>query len=289
MSVATLRDYSSDLVETPTGRFAAARWNWFEVQLARLAFIGLLLLVWQFVPSIPSVPRHVHFLNRFFISSPTEVATTLWQLITGSGGRPLLWPYVTYTLRSTFFGVVIGLVAGSLLGLIASNDLRVRQVFTPFVYAGNAIPKIAIIPIVIVMLGPGANSSIAVASLSAFFLVFFNAFAGGRSVPAEMIQNARLLGARPLGVMMRIRLMYVGQWTFEAMPNAISHALLTVVTAEVLSGSNGVGRLIVLGLANLDSSLTFAVVIILSVLGIALVALVELTRGRVLHWAPGEK
>ena len=277
-----------DLIETPMGRFTVRRWGWVRVNLTRIAVLGAILLLWEYLPEWSVVTHQAHFLNRFFVSSPVEVSKTLWGLLIGSQGRPKLWAYLTDTLKSTVFGSAIGVGVGSTLGLLASNDFRVRQTVTPFVYAANAVPKIAIIPVIIVMLGPGARTTISVGSLAAFFMVFFNAFNGGRAVPMETLQNARMLGARPRHVMFDIRLMYVVQWTFAAMPNAISHALLAVVTAEVLSGSNGMGRLIVLSLGDLDSSLTFSVVVVLAVTGIVLVSVVELARRKILFWAPGD-
>lgn len=270
------------------GRFTVRRWGWVRVNITRIVLVALLLLLWEYLPDMSFATHQAHFLNRFFISSPIAVSKTLWGLLIGSGGRPDLWAYLADTLKSTLLGASFGTLIGSTLGLLASNDVRVRQTLTPFVYAANAVPKIAIIPIIIVMLGPGTHTTVVVGTLAAFFMVFFNAFNGGRSVPVETIQSARMMGARQSGVMLHIRLMYVVQWTFAAMPNAISHALLAVVTAEVLSGSNGMGRLIVLSLSNLDSSLTFAVVVVLSLTGIVLVSVVELARKKILFWAPGE-
>jgi NitT/TauT family transport system permease protein len=286
---ATMSGAEADLIERRASGFAVRKWGWRRVQLYRLAVVAVALLLWQVLPSIPGLADRFRFLDSFFISSPVDVAKTLWGLLTGTGGQPLVWPYIGETLRATFAGVLIGIVAGAALGLVGSQDLRASQVITPFVYALNALPRIALIPIAIVLLGPSSRAAIAIAAFSTCFMIFFNAFAGGRAVPAEMIQGARLMGAQRLAIMMRIRLMYVAHWVFEAMPYAISHGLLVVVTLEVVGGSDGVGRLIVVGIANLNSALIFAVAVILAAIGIVLASAVEAGRGRLLHWTAGEK
>jgi NitT/TauT family transport system permease protein len=85
-------------------------------------------------------------------------------------------------------------------------------------------------------------------------------------------------------VMLRFRWPYALAWTVAALPNAIAFGLLIVVTTEILSGTAGLGRLILDSTTSLQADLTFAVVIVLSVFGIAFVALTELLRRRWLHW-----
>jgi NitT/TauT family transport system permease protein len=207
-------------------------------------------------------------------------------LITGRG-EPLVWPYLFATLEATAFGFLIGIVGGALMGLILSHDRRVRQVLSPYISAVNSTPKIAIIPIIIIIFGSTINSSVAVSAMLVFFAVFFNAYAGGRGVPVEMLQNVRLMGASGADVMLWVRSMYVILWTFEALPNAISHGLLGVVTAEFLSGVRGIGSLIVQALVQVDATLTFALVVFLSVVGVVLVGATDFLRRRILHWWPG--
>ena len=85
--------------------------------------------------------------------------------------------------------------------------------------------------------------------------------------------------------MFKIRLPYVYQWVFAALPNAISFGLLVVVTTELLTGTQGVGSLLLLATTNLDATLTLALAFLLSMVGLILVSAADLLRGRVLHWA----
>jgi sulfonate transport system permease protein len=258
-----------------------------QTYASRIALVASFLLLWQLLPQIPNVNKVFPVLDTFFLSSPVRVAQTMGNLMTGSGGLPSIWPYVGFTLQATFLGASIGIISGALMGLLLSNDLRLRQVLTPFINAVNSVPKIALIPVFIIVLGPDMQASVAASVWTVFFTVFFNAYAGGRGVPIEMLQNARLLGASPLGMMLHIRLMFVVQWTFAALPNALSHGLLGVVTTELLSGAGGMGSLILQSMVFLNASLTFAIVVFLSVIGVSMVTIADQIRIRVLHWWPG--
>jgi NitT/TauT family transport system permease protein len=81
-----------------------------------------------------------------------------------------------------------------------------------------------------------------------------------------------------------VRLPHVMVWTFAAIPNAVAFGLLTVVTTELLTGSTGIGGLMLIATSNVNASLSFAVVIVMSFVGIVLVTAADRVRRAVLHW-----
>jgi NitT/TauT family transport system permease protein len=254
--------------------------------VARFALLFTLLALWQFLPEVRWIRSIAPAFDPFFISSPAAVAVKVVDLAIGRGA-PLVWPFLGFTLWSMFVGGSLGIVIGVGSGLLLSNDARLRQVLSPFIAALAATPRVALVPIFIIIFGPTMASSVATAVLVVFFTVFFNAFVGGSSLPREVMQNARLMGATKLDMMLKLRLRYVMVWTFAALPNAISFALISVITAEILSGSGGMGRLIVQSLAWSDSTVTFALVLLLSVIGASFVSIAARIKRRALHWWPG--
>jgi NitT/TauT family transport system permease protein len=287
MSVATVK-------RTGTTRRASVpsdkRLGRLQVLLLQLLVLGLFLAGWQWLPRVMAFRHVIPVFDPFFVSSPKDVAVELSKLLTSGSikdGVPQVWPYLTFTLKGMFIGGALGTAIGVMLGLLLSNSEPLRQVFAPFIHALNAMPRIALIPIFIIMLGATLRSSIVTAVVVVFFSVFYNAYSGGTSVPREMMQNAALLGASPLDMILRLRFRYVLVWTFAAIPNAISLSLIAVVTAEILSGSGGVGRLIISALSTENATLTFSLVVLLSVLGVIFVTIAEVVKKRVLHWWPG--
>lgn len=250
----------------------------------QLAVAAVFLLAWEYVPRIGSLQRSTHFLDPFFISSPSRIARELWRLMTGTGGDPSLWGYLWPTVEASIIGVAVGMVLGGAAGLLLSSSRLVADVLHPFAVALNAVPRIALIPIVVILFGPTLKASIVISLMVVFFVAFFSAYEGGRAVDPEMIENARLLGAGTLGIMWHIRLRYVMAWTLAALPLGVTFGIIAVVTGEILTGNGGLGTLIAVADAQVNASLTFAVVVVLSVLGLLFVGLASLMRRRVLHW-----
>lgn len=247
-----------------------------------MVVVGLGL--WEFLPRIESLSDRYKFLDPFFVSSPGDTFTRIVDMATGRNDSFVVWPYLKTTLAATFGGLVIGLFSGGALGLLLSNSQFLQRVTRPFIVAVNATPRVAFIPIIVILFGPTQGASIAISVLVVFFVAFFNAFEGGSTVASHLLQNARVLGASERGVMLRVRLPYVFAWTMAALPVAIAFSLVSVVTAEILTGNAGIGRLITTATSTVDATLTMAVVAYLSVVGATIVALADVMKRRVLHW-----
>lgn len=255
-----------------------------QALLFQALLIAVLLSAWELVPRLPGVSAAVPVLDPFFISSPTRVLDMLASLAMGGAISGPIWPFARETVQNALIGTAAGMLVGAAVGLLLSNDERLNQVVRPFVVAGNAVPRIAIIPIIVILFGASAGTSLATATITGFFTVFFNAYEGGRSLPPQMVDNARVMGATPTQLMRDVRLRYVVAWSFATLPNAVSNGLLTVVTAEILTGYSGMGRLLMLAIGAASASLTVATVVVLSTIGLILVGASEILRARALHW-----
>jgi NitT/TauT family transport system permease protein len=255
-----------------------------RVVAIQLAILVVAMLLWEYLPKVGPIHRHFTFMDPFFISSPSLACKSLYGLATGTAGYPLLWPYARSTIEAAVIGAVVGTLLGAAVGLFLSNSPRVSQVLRPFIVALNAVPRIAIIPIVVVLFGPTLQASVITSITVVFFVVFFNAYEGGQSVPTHMLQNAALLNASQFQLMWDVRRPYVLAWTMAAVPNAVSFGLVSVVTAEVLTGTPGIGRLLYDSVTTVLVSETFALVIVLGVFGVTLLVLANLLRSRALHW-----
>jgi NitT/TauT family transport system permease protein len=254
------------------------------VRTSQLAIVALVLVGWEYVPQIPGAASVSHIFDPFFVSSPTRVARELGDLMTGSNGAPRIWPYVWPTLESAVVGTIIGVVLGAFIGLLLSNWVLLSSIVRPFIVAANAVPRVALIPVIVIIFGITRTASIIVVVLVVLFMAFYNSYEGGISVPSVVIQNAGLLGASRWQILTRVRARYSMAWTLAGLPLAATFALLTVITTEILTGSEGLGTLLSNATVSVNASLTFAVVIVLSVLGLAIVAVAELARARILHW-----
>lgn len=273
---------------TKKGPSAPARPKRLREQLVlngwRLLIVAAFLALWQFIPKIPGISGHVVWLDPFFISAPTSVARRVRDVCTGAHGATTIWSPLWFTVCTALIGTAIAVVLGAAGGLALSNNATAERVFRPIVAALNAVPRIAIVPIVVIIARSAAGADITTSVAVVIGLVFYNALEGGRSVPTEMADSARLMGAKKLDVMMRIRLPYVAAWVFAAMPSAFAFGLVGSVTTEIFTGAPGIGHLLQVAVNTADSTLTFTVVFMLTIVGVTLVQGTEWVRRKALPW-----
>lgn len=254
------------------------------VWLTQIALLLVFLLAWQYLPQIPALKATSHVFDSYFVSSPVRIAKELGNLMTGSEGSPLIWGYVWSTVYASLLGTLIGMVAGAAFGLVLSNFRFLSEVMRPFVIGMNAVPRIALVPIIVIVFGPNQVSCVIISVLVVFFVAFFSAYEGGTSVRQELVQNARLLGASNWRILTAIRLQFVLAWTLASLPLSVTFAVISVVTAEILTGVPGMGSLLGTAAVTGNAALTFGVVIMLAVVGVIITLAADAIRGRVLHW-----
>jgi NitT/TauT family transport system permease protein len=252
--------------------------------LYQVLIVASALSAWQWIPTIHGAAKVSPVLDPFFISSPKRISIELYRLATGSDHTPTIWTPFKNSIVPAIIGTALALVVGVILGLVCSSWRFIDRVSRPFLILFNATPRIVLIPIIILVAGSSTNADVVVGFIVVVFMVFFNAFEGGKSVPPEVMENARIMGAGVWDQLFKIRLPYVLVWTFAILPNAVAFGLTAIVTAELFTGASGMGQLMITAVNTANSDLTFAVVIILAVAALVLITAAELLRKRILHW-----
>ena len=258
-----------------------------KVRLAQIALAVVLIAAWNYLPKIDALSSRYKWLDRFFISSPSLVIRRVRDLLLGTDDFTSVRKPLELTIKDATIGIAIGLVVGAALGLALSSSPTAAAIFRPFVVIGSSIPRIALIPVMVIVLGPTDRASIFSSAIVVFFVVFFNAFEGGRTVKTELLDNAYLLGASTRATMIRVRLPYVLAWTIVALPAAAGYGLIGSVVTEILIGVPGMGQQLITSLESADATSTIALALMLAVLGILLTAVATFLRSRLLFWWEG--
>ena len=208
------------------------------------------------------------------------------DLVLGENGVPKVWPYLQPTLVAAMGGLLIGLAVGGCVGLFLGSFKTAGAVLRPFLVVANSVPLITLIPILIVIFGTGLKQSILVGFVVVFFVTMFNSYEGARSVEVQMLENVQILGASRWQIMWSVRFPYAFAGALSVLPVSLSFSLVSVVTAEILTGSTGMGSLITGAMNTANSTKTFAVVVILTVCALVLLWISDRIKRRVLHWMP---
>jgi len=188
------------------------------------------------------------------------------------------------TLKNTFWGFATGVGTGVLAGLLLGRSAFVARIFEPYIIAFNSIPRIALVPIIILMFGLGDMSKIVTAWVIVAPLVFFNTFEGARAVDRDHIAVARLLGASQWQIMRTVIIPSTMAWVFASLTPAISFSLIGVIVGEFIGAERGLGKLIVEAEARAEAADMMVTIFVLMAVGVALAMSIRRLQGYLLRW-----
>ncbi len=203
--------------------------------------------------------------------------------------RHLLPGHVTTTLVETLegFGLAIGI--GMPVAILIASSSVLEQTIYPALVALNAIPKIAIAPLLVIWMGFGPAPKIAMVVLICFFPIVISTATGLKSTPSEFVDLARSLSASPLQQFVRVRFPASLPYVFVGLKVAITLAVIGAVVGEFVGATKGLGYVIVASGQNANTSLAFAAIVLLSLLSIVLFYILVLAERLLVPWAAHEQ
>jgi NitT/TauT family transport system permease protein len=157
----------------------------------------------------------------------------------------------------------------------------------PVIMGLYAIPKIAIAPLFILWFGLGIIGKIVFAWVVVFFLVFFNTYAGMRSVSQELIDSVKAMGASGWQVLTKVSIPSCIPWILVGLRASLGASLIAAIVGEFVAADTGLGHLIMEGLTLFMTQRVLAVVLLLSLLVIAMDLCLRIMEKRFLKWKPG--
>jgi NitT/TauT family transport system permease protein len=237
------------------------------------AALALVLALWQAAGSLGLV-------NSLFLPTPLAIARAIYLL----GASGALWHHLSWSVMRIGTGWILGTVAGIVVGFAIGLSSLSRSVGITFISALFPIPKIALLPLLILWLGIGEQPKIATIALGVFFSTAISVYSGVDAVPRNLIRMAQSFNA-PFGAIVR-RVIWPG-----ALPSILagfritaSVALLLVVSAEMIGAEYGIGAFVLQAGNLMQTDQLLAGVVILSLFGLAVGRLINLLETRLLHW-----
>jgi NitT/TauT family transport system permease protein len=241
----------------------------------RAGWIAMVLVIalWQLASGL-------RWVNPLFLPAPSAIARAIWQLA-ASGA---LWQHLSWSIMRIGTGWLLGTVAGVIAGFAIGLSSRARGVGITFISALFPIPKIALLPLLILWLGIGEEPKIATIALGVFFSTAISVYSGVDAVPRNLIRMAQSFDV-PFHSIVR-RVIWPG-----ALPSILagfritaSVALLLVVSAEMIGAEFGIGAFVLQAGNLMQTDQLLAGVVILSLFGLAVGKLISVLEARLLHW-----
>ncbi|MGH3290493.1 MAG: ABC transporter permease [Trebonia sp.] len=246
------------------------------------AQVALLIIVfggWQLFTSLKIV-------DPFFFGQPSGIATTLVNWAKHGTGFGSLWQQVWTTMEEAILGFLIGVAGGIVAGVLLGQVRFLSEVLSPYIKAVNALPRIVLGALFVVVFGLGIESKVVLASFLVFFVVFFNAFQGVREVDGNLVNNVRILGASRLQVIRNVVLPSAMTWIIASLHVAFGFAVIGAIVGEILGAQHGLGVLITDSQNNFETNGIFAGMLIITAIALVAEWLISRLERRLLAWRP---
>jgi len=237
---------------------------------AGMLFIGL-LVVWEVYVEVAKLPPYI-------LPAPTKILQVIWE------SRDILLRHTWITLGEILVGFILAMGAGLSLGIAIVYSQVLEKVLYPLVIASQTIPVFAIAPLLIIWFGYGLAPKVFMAAIIAFFPLVVNTVDGLRSVDLELLNLMKTLKATPWQLFLKIRFPAALPFIFSGMRVAVAVSVIGAVFGEWVGSDIGLGFLMKRSNAQLRTDLLFAAIIVLSVLGVGLFALVTVLERFCLPW-----
>jgi NitT/TauT family transport system permease protein len=271
-------------------------WRTVTVNACRLGILLALLALWEWGWQLKTQHHWPmpSMLDPYFVSRPSVIWASFLKLGCFSDIRGFqfclfeneqnIWWAIGATLRNTFWGFLGGVSLGVLAGLVLGRYEILARVFEPYVIAFNSLPRIALVPLIILLFGLGDMSKIVTAWVIVFFVVFFNAFEGARAVDRDHINAARLLGANEWQIALTVVIPSTMGWVFAALTPAVSFSLIGVIVGEFIGAEHGLGKMEVEAEGRGDATVMMVVLFVLMIIGVVLSLAIRRLQAYLLRW-----
>ena len=216
---------------------------------------------------------------QFILPAPSAIAASMvkwWQ--------PLLdnsWQ----TLMTTLIGFFLAIIFGLLLGVAIGSSTLLYVGLYPLLIAFNSVPKVAVVPILVIWFGIGTVPAAITAFLISFFPIVVNVATGIATVEPELRDVLRALGARPSDIIRKIGLPRAMPYFFASLKISITVAFVGSIVAETVASNKGIGHLMILASSRFDVPLVFAGLIVTAAMGVAMYSVAVMVENRMTGWA----
>ena len=236
------------------------------------AVIIAFFVVWELAVRVFNI-------EEFVLPAPSAVLASAWKW------REPIALASWQTFETTIVGFAMAVVVGLLAGTVIGSSSLIYEGFYPALIGFNSIPKVAVVPILVIWFGIGTWPAIITAFLISFFPILVNVATGIATVEPDLKDVLRALGAKQYQIVMKVGLPRAMPYFFASLKIAISVAFVGSILAETVASDKGIGQLMLLASSRFEVPLAFAGLIVTGAMGIAMYVVAALLEGRMTRWA----
>jgi NitT/TauT family transport system permease protein len=234
----------------------------------------VLLALWEIAVRVFEVPI-------FIIPAPSRVFQSLLSMTTSG----LLLSQFIVTFTEALAGFLIALACATVFAIVMTEWKIAERLLYPYFTALQSMPKVAIAPLIVIWFGYGLPSKIVVAALLSFFPMLVSFVEGLKATDEGRLKLMHAMSATRWQTLRYVRIPYSLPFVLAGIELGGLYAMLGAIVAEFVGSSAGIGNWLIAMNVNLDTASTFALLVVLSLYGVAFQKLIAIARGRVLFWA----
>lgn len=265
-----MTSFSSSSTSKAAEVFTSLR-KWFFEARNTIFFVAGLLIFWELAVIVFRIPRYIL----------PSLSSIIRQFIRNFD---LIWEYTLVTGYETLVGFVIAVAIGVPLAMLTAFSRILRQTFYPFAVALEMVPKIAFAPLFVTWFGFGFLPKMIIVFLVCFFPILLNGILGFTSLSQEMVYFSRSTGASQLRMFWKIRLPAALPELFVGLKGAAVNATVGATISEWIGGDAGLGYYIQIATGQLRMDLAFAIIFMLTALGLLLFYIVQMVEKQMIPW-----
>ncbi len=223
--------------------------------------------------------------HPLILPAPSLVLVATWKLLTTS----FFYLHFGVTLYETIVGFLLGALLAILLGILVSANLTLYKILNPFIVVFQAVPKIALAPIFVTWFGFGSTAKAVMALTLCFFPTFINSIVGFKSVDEESRLLFQSMVAKKRDVFFKLSLPTALPNIFAGLKSSLTFALIGAIVGEFVGANQGLGLLLDTYNFQLEIPTVYALIVILSIIGLLLYSLIEWLDRKLIFWGDHDK
>ena len=231
----------------------------------------MILGLWQIIAMIINA--------HYILPSPTQILVKLWEL-----REPLFMVHLPATMGVTGLGLIISIIFGLALAILMDINEKIENALYPIVIASQTIPTTAIAPLFVLWFGYSIWSKVLVTILITFFPITIAVYDGFKSTKREMEELLITYGANKRDIFIKLKIPTALPHFFSAIKMAVPLSIIGAAIAEWLGAQSGLGYFSKRMMSQLDGAGVFAPIVLLSVVAMAVVAIVNILEKKIINW-----
>lgn len=234
-------------------------------------FFVFLLIAWQLIVEKFSVPQYI-------LPAPSEIIQRMIK------DYSILYFHTAVTLYESVSGFLFACVIGIAMAMLINISSLVEKIIYPYAVMAKVIPVVAIAPLIMIWFGFGVTPKIFISALVSFFPIVVNTVKGLKSTDPQMVKLMKSLSANPFQIFIKLKVPSSMPYLFAGFKVAITLSVVGAIVGELVGADRGIGHLIMVAQAYLDTELIFSAIFVSAALGLVLFSLISFLEKSLMSW-----